>query len=309
MTTETKTSDQQSPYYRLEQDGSVLPLDPITGNALRPGVIPESLLADEELRNGYNFLVNNASRVSFTLLLSSHGTAEHLREAGIDLHAEAKALAASNGVLFLECISPTDKGHDSFARKLNYLSHLSPEKKEDTAWGLLDILDDVDLESAWPAKITQLANTGVRVALPDFNGSSPRPADRALTQWSNAKRALDWSDNKQAIEWQALDVGNIAYRDWYLVCKMGSTLAELDAQGQLDESIDASLLVGPLHGTIGAHMNNMGIQVTYKGKHGEKLEKQSSHSAQDLHNVGATALTLANRIDFLANLLEDEETI
>lgn len=309
MPVETKTPDQENPYYSLEQDGSVLPLDPITGTVLQPGVVPESLLADEELQAGYNFLVSNAPRINFTLLLSRHHLGEDLQNAGINLRSEAQAIAVSNGVLFLECISSNDKTHEAFAQQLNRISHLPADKADETLDELIDVAKSEGPKSAWTAKAALLANTGVRIALPDYVASSDRTADQTLEQWSSAKRDQDTSQIKGVAAWQALDVGYVTYRDWYLICKMGRDLQTLDMQGQLDENIAAALVAGPMHGTIGTHMNNMGVHVVHKGDDSEKLHARSPRLARDLGNIGVAKLTMAKRIEFLAEKLVDDETL
>jgi len=238
-------------YFQEDAEGNINFLDPITGDTLKPDKIPESLLQDDELRSGFDFILKNSHRINFTLMLSSHLGPNNLAEAGIDLRGVAERLRTSNGVLFLE-------HSDKRARK--------PEK---------DVLGAKQFNSELGS---QLSNTQIRVAFPDFSRHSDRPSDQALTAWwqaiedtASTEELTQHGFENALLRQVAMYAGFQSYRDWYLVGKIGAKLSEFDSQDALNENIEAAMLVGSHHPGIGDLLKSAGAKVELQGIHDERL--------------------------------------
>ncbi len=95
-------------FYAVGIDGAVRPCDILTNEVMFPDEIPEGLLLDEELREGFDFWIKHGDSVPFRLLLSAHHTEQDLLCAGIDLRREAQQLRSVQGVLFVECVAPRE---------------------------------------------------------------------------------------------------------------------------------------------------------------------------------------------------------
>ncbi|HMI09324.1 MAG TPA: hypothetical protein VK497_02895 [Candidatus Saccharimonadales bacterium] len=287
-------------YYEVDSNANVLPLDPVTGNRLRAGEIPESLLADPELRKGYDYFRNNGSRIRFGLLLTTHGTAEDLIESGVSLAAEAKELAELQGVLFLEGNFATSAGKQSEIIALNRSSHLPYTKARQRQ----EMIRSLELGATFQGEeLAQITGTNVELACPDFVRDSDRPADTALTEWQiqlkymrQKERVVQGDDDKY---WSLL-MGYTIYRDCYLVGKMGAYLADRpeDFSDETDDAVYAKLLAGPTHAGIGQYIEGFGASVEYSGETSDKLSPQN---ARVVKAAGAAMLTLAARVDQLAS--------
>lgn len=81
-------------YYQHGDGGAVVPLDPISREQLKPGVVPEGLAADPELAAGYAYLKENANRIDAQVLLTSHTSQADLWRSGIELDIVGQDLAA-----------------------------------------------------------------------------------------------------------------------------------------------------------------------------------------------------------------------
>jgi hypothetical protein len=85
-----------------QPDGLITLQDPMTGERLMPGVVPDVLRNWPVLKEGYDFLEQYGERIDFTLLLSLHSRGSDITDAGIDLRAEAQRLHALGGIFFPE---------------------------------------------------------------------------------------------------------------------------------------------------------------------------------------------------------------
>ena len=284
------------PYFVIDGDNSAIPLDPITQERLQPHTIPESLSADPDLQRGYNYLRDNAHRIHFRLLLSGHGNADDLAAAGIDLEQEARELAGNNGVLFVEHVS-THKGTKQAQADLNAASHA---REDSVATARQLATAQFGKQSFFGEKLRQLAGTGVEVVHPDFTTDSSSPVDQALTAWDDAleetmdqlKGITNQTEYTRLLDkWHSSNIGFNAYRNWYLIGKMGAYLADQGKPGD----IHASLLVGGLHHAIGEEIGlfGAGADVEYVGLQEEGM----TPSLQVIRRaIGAAALSFSGRI-------------
>ncbi len=113
--------------------------------------------------------------------------------------------------------------------------------------------------------LAKIEGTDVDVIVPDYCEDSDRPADIALSLWSEI---LDLSilgiDSEESyLRYKNLLFGYIFYRDFYLVGRMGAEMAKR-ANGS-NAATGASLLVGRLHENIGTILQKMGVEVTAIG--------------------------------------------
>lgn len=287
-------------YFLTSPEGTVFPLDPLNGELLCPAQIPESLLADPELSQGYDFLRQNAERIRFGLLLSRHSKAGDLAAAGIDLHSRSKELAAKNGVLFLEGTA-TAESREEHQRVFNWIASYKDKSIE-------ELQREPPFQAEGPEAFTldvlnQVAGTGVEIASPDVVMDSNRPADRALANWSKAL-ADAYGAQGHPVEivdnWNALNIGFVTYRDWYLVGKMGYYLAEREAAQPTPEGAEivADMVVGSVHENIGQHIEGLGVPVEYVGG-AEALERGAKNVRRVVEAVGRVALTFDDRANLL----------
>lgn len=303
--TETHTSkNQPETYFLTGKDGTIYPLDPATGEPLSPDSPPESLLADEEFREGYDFLKGCSDTLHFTLMLSAHDSHEDIENAGIDLHAVAEALGESKGILFFEGPA-TQEERDKQRHMYNQVGNLPADEVP----GIANAIRAKAQMSRGPDSfflnnLAEIAGTKVHAFVPDYVKDSDRPADRTLGNWY---QAIQTASQQPAADMEALDtlknlyIGFVAYRDWYMVGKIGTALSELDKQGLLPEVIQSGLLVGSQHANIGRHLEKFGVEVTYQGSYGEFLDDDCSK--QVVRSVGSTVLDIETQIDLTASML------
>lgn len=235
------------------------------------------------MREGFNFWLEHGQNVNFKLMLSRHADGSDLEKAGVDLRAESAALGESHGVLFLEAVGD-EKSMGGLVATLNEVSKTG------------DIPENIKAsKSAWGHKISQIAGTGVQIALPDFRTNSTSPINQALEKWN---RAIDQTyDNERSDPYtmlakaNALDFGNLLYRNFYIMGSMGHTLSQLHEQGKLGDPIEAGLLAGPLHETIGEELRGLGVSVAYEGTFGEKQVEESRLTLQAVRHATLSAPT------------------
>ncbi len=291
-------------YYHADIEGNIFPLDPIKYSRMVPHGLPESLAADPELSGGYEFLRDNAHRIYFSLLRTAHGNADDLKNSGIDLHAEAKMLAQNNGILFLENVN-TVEGQEREEKSYNQVSRWDAQPTE-------KFREDLDRQRGEythfaTETIYQIAGTGVDVAIPDYRIDASGP-ERALANWRRKLDILEstGADNtpkqRSALydQWQSSYLGFVAYRDWYLMAKMGVRLR--DRYTSPDAMIHAALLAGPTHEFIGVELEELGATVQYKG---EQIGGLSTHNIL-IKSIGRASLSADDRLHMLhAHLFED----
>ena len=110
----------ESPYYVVSSDGVARPKDPSTGEVIGPGEIPPSLLTDENLRRGIEFLQEHGEELSLRILLVGSGERDALPASGVQLHAEAQAVQAQGGSLYIEGL-PQGKWNNCCAASMSGL--------------------------------------------------------------------------------------------------------------------------------------------------------------------------------------------
>jgi hypothetical protein len=301
ITTEQHIDLDPHKYFEVNERDDVIPLDPVTGDALRAGVIPESLLADDELQRGYAYLQDHAAHIRAKILLSAHETSTDLAEAGIELGSEAKELANKSGVLFLEGVQMAS-AKARFQELLNHISTLQGEEAE-TMRNKIHAVNS--LASFTAACLSQLTGSGVEIAQPDYTYNSDRPADRALEAWHETMETVIRRPDISlhgVDQWQSMNVGYTLYRDWYLVGKVGSYLAarEGSASRQADK-VNVGMLVGSTHANIGKHLEGFGAEVEYVGA---AEDAYAPHLSRLVNAVGNAALTLNDRIDQASDTMQ-----
>ncbi|HUC89257.1 MAG TPA: hypothetical protein VMR45_00475 [Patescibacteria group bacterium] len=262
----TERSDSKDPYYAVGKDGTMRPRDPITGGIMWPGEIPPSLLADPELREGYEFWKEHGKDVPFRLLLVSHDSGEGLTNSEVNLYAEAQRLQQNDGVLFLECVTSTAARNRELLEQHNAASNATGDEVEREQAKLRQRLADNPWASFRVESLSQIMSTRVDVAIPDYCEGDARPADVALTALGNEidAAANAMNSTKAFFRCTALELAYTYYRDMYLVCKMGAELAKCHAATGLPGG--AAFLGGRTHENIGVTLRQMGVKVTDVGK-------------------------------------------
>jgi len=269
-------------YIYVDSDSNIRPLDPLTGDLLRPDMVPESLWHDDELRHGYEFLSQQCHRINFTLLLGAHIGENALDEAGIDLTSAVTELSIVGGTLIRE--GARTKMTRTAEQEENVERH-----KDQVASQLSSVgtpLLDVNMPEV------------------DFDDQSPRPADQALAQWwrdVEAKQKFAVSALMEAPEegFKAYDdvvamiVGFEAYREWYLVGKIGAALADIDARQRPFQGLDVAALFGSLHVGLGRRLESMGVNVTYQG---ETVDSQTNEEAAFTRMIEEMVVPLNERV-------------
>ncbi|HUC89174.1 MAG TPA: hypothetical protein VMR45_00040 [Patescibacteria group bacterium] len=261
-------------FIEIDRYGTARALDPITGDVMRPGEIPPSLLADPELKQGFDFWKQHGASVPFTLLLTRHVEASDLRNGEFDLRAEAQALSATGGQLFVEGFAPKERTANA-DQLHNIASNLDDPAQ---IQGLRDIIwaeAAKDPNFSFSAEtLSQIMSTKVKVATPDFITDGDRPADKALAAWHKQVKAARIARSgrsdptaiiQEFVQHSAVDMGFCHYRNLYLIGKMGAHLSRQYAStGKIPGG--ASLLIGKLHENIAVTLTDMGVSVTLKGR-------------------------------------------
>ncbi|HUC89218.1 MAG TPA: hypothetical protein VMR45_00270 [Patescibacteria group bacterium] len=238
-------------------DGVIRLCDLQTREIMLPGEIPKSLLADPELRKGFEFWQEHGSKVQFNLLLARHSVAKDLMNSDIDLHAVAQRLSEVNGPLYLECIGTTSQ-IQRFEDRHNRISHSTCQK-------MLESGDEQDASvvndpgaSFTNQVLAQIMTTGVEVVIPDYRIDSTRPVDIALDTSRRIRCQSSLYDSMPIL------VGYVSYRDAYLVGKIGADLARRYEETGIVPS-GTALLVGGLHEGIGLELKRYGVPVVTTG--------------------------------------------
>ncbi|HUC89217.1 MAG TPA: hypothetical protein VMR45_00265 [Patescibacteria group bacterium] len=245
-------------FFGIGEDGTIRPRDPLTGEIMWPGEIPKSLLADPELKQGFEFWKKHGPDVAFKLLLCSHSSAKDLLEADFDLNAVAKRLGRSGDPLYLEGVGRVDDAE--LSREVhNRFSHSTKQQLIEGGDAEDIVVVDQPLDNFSFQILNQIMATGVDVVNPDYYADGKRPADVALAAWRREVRGAS------AVHGEALRVGYIFYRNAYLIGKMGADLARRHAAtGEVPSS--AALLIGNLHEGIAIDLRRMGVTVRSFGE-------------------------------------------
>ena len=288
-------------YYRVGHQNEIIPLDPVSQERLRPHSIPEGLRSDPELEKGFRFWKENAHRLRLRLLSSAHGDTDDLTAANFDLHTEAAELARHNGMLFLEGVA-TGEQQKRLQDRFNFFASLD-EPQASQARKVL--AESPGRGHFGMGALEQITGTGVTVAFPDYHSDSTKEASGALARWNAAQETImadAEAGRRQPAEaldaWQSTSLGFTAYRNWYLIGKMGSYLADHDEKA--DTVIHAGLFVGSNHVTIGEDLAQMGATVEYKGYDESALDPTVKNFAR---SVGHATLTLDDRVAFVSSSL------
>lgn len=253
-------------FFESDHQGTVRPLDPLTGTVMYPGEMPPSLLADPEIQKGMAFWRSYGHEVAFRFLGTSHADETRMAQWGIDLRAEAERLAANNNVLFIEGNSTADVVHG--AETLFKMAAVANPAKQSELIAALDNLAATRPNFGHYAEVAkQIMCTGVTTAIPDYIVGGNRPGDMVLTAWRRQKDALDLSDlpdgtpfNLALLERLALEMGIDMYRDMQFVGRMGAILAGRHVPGQITET---AWVGGAMHENMGRHIAAHGASVSY----------------------------------------------
>lgn len=294
----------ESKYFKDHGDVTDL-LDPVTGDVMQPGKCPESLLSDERLAEGLAFLHEHGSLLRFSLLLSRHASGKDLEDSAIDIHTEAREIAANNGVLFLENISTNEEQREKHEANLAALAHVS----EKQAASLEQHYPDKSNLSFSDAVATSIAGTGVKTLLPDFGKDSAHASDQTLATWYKAikdKFATAEETGKLNPQYLPAYAGFVFYRNWYLIAKMGKRLADVYGDSPITNPIDVRLLVGTQHEQIGHDLEAMNMAVAYKGELPDHLTSERDKIV--IEAVKKTSVSSEAKTNFLASVLEESET-
>jgi len=91
----------------------------------------------------------------------------------------------------------------------------------------------------------------------------------------------------------AMLVGFEAYREWYLVGKIGAALADIDARQRPFQGLDVAALFGSLHVGLGRRLESMGVNVTYQG---ETVDGQTNEEAAFTRMIEEMVVPLNERV-------------
>lgn len=276
--------------YRLSEELDVIPLDPLTHDPLEAHAVPESLAADPELRSGYDFLIENAGRLRLQILLTAHGNAlepgAHDLGKHYNLGAQLQALGEKKGTLFLESVD-TVAANTSALKSYNKFSHYDAVQAKATK-AAIDASPNKDTFIG--QRLRAITGTDVDVAIADYAKDGDSPAEKALADWWQKLKSMAAFDQSDPIEgqrlfeeWHSSYTGFVAYRNWYMIGKMG---AHLKSHDDGESPIDAALLVGSIHATISDEIASLGAEVvTYGNEANDSIESQKL-----IKSVGSAAL-------------------
>ncbi len=304
-------SNDAGKYYRHIGDGDVIPLDPISHEPIKPGAIPEGLANDPELAEGYTYLQENANRIEAQVLLSKHTSRADLWHSGVDLETVGQALAARGGVLFLEG-SGTRARFNEHDQLFNHAAQLKGRDADD----LRDKLHErPDSTSFTVETLYQLVGSGVTIRRPDYSTDGDSMPEQALAGWWERLTAigasLEDAEGQRRAELQddyaKLYFGFVAYRDWFMVGRIGAQLeAYEEMRGDRDKKLaipDApvpiAILVGRHHENIGVYLSSLGINTTQRGE-----RNQDDMSKHVVTAAGQAVLSQSARVEILAENLQ-----
>jgi hypothetical protein len=284
-------------YFSEDSASNLVLLDPINGDILRPDRIPESLAADGELKRGYDFLFQHADRIRFTLLLAEHLGSDGLDKAGIDMAAVAIMLSKTGGALYLE-------GARTKVAK-------SAQQEDETR----------QFKDAVARQLASVKQYLPEIYMPevDYSDQSSRPADQALVRWQHdieteqefVSRTILESPEESLRAYDnliAMFVGFEAYRQWYLVGKIGATLADIDAQRQppSNDCLEAAGLFGSMHPGLGKRLEFIGAEVVYRGERREDLPEDDAAIALMIADI---SVPFEERVRRQAKVLRNLEVL
>jgi hypothetical protein len=257
-------------------------IDPITHRPQEAHRVPESLAADSELSKGYAFLAENADRLHMRMLLVTHGEVDEVggHDVGThyDLGEQLEALGARQGVLFVEDVN-TVEGQALSVARLNTVSHYDKEQAD----MIKARVDASELRDTFVGRrIHEVAGTNVDVATADYAVDSNTPAEQAMAGWwQNLQATFKAAESANSIQegsrlidqWHTSYSGFVAYRNWFMIGKMG---AHLEAHDTGSPVIDAGFLVGAGHEDISDELDRMGAHVSVYGAESyDEISKRS----------------------------------
>lgn len=255
-------------FYVVDDQGVTRPRDPVTGDILRAGDIPPSLMYDEGMRRGFQFLIDHGRELRLRILLTRHIRFDDLTRSAIDLPREALRLSAGGGVLFIEGVGTTE-GIAVEQRNYSAAAHARPAEAALYRRAFASIAEH-EPDAAFKAGIaTALISTGVTVRSPDIVRDSPRIPDQAATAM------LDYADSivltpdiATSVEYARATMAADFYRDMCIVGRMAEEMAAaFEATGRLTER---ALLIGNLHQYMGNIFKRYGAEVTFAGQEPEE---------------------------------------
>jgi len=258
------------PSYAPAQDGVIRPRDPVTSKILEPGEIPPSLLADDGIRRGYDYLREHGDRTHLTILRMQHGPSDTLDpvHTGFDLQARAQALREKGGALYVETV-----GHAStmdLTRLLyNAAANAPAEEAAEMREGLRNLAREEPGLAFGAAIAERVLSTQVPVVQVDFTLGGERQADAVLTELRHRVKAAD-SARKQSgdvadyITYMWEKFGFDTYRDSYLLGRIGADMAARFGSSPTSD-IHGELLAGAHHVNVGRRAQAFGAEVTVLG--------------------------------------------
>jgi hypothetical protein len=247
-------------------DGTVRPRDPFTGNILRPGEVPPSLLEDPGIQRGFKFWDEYGSEVAFKLLPTAHSKAEDLEEWKVNLRAEAERLGRAGGILFVEGDNAPQQNIQYLVDFFDQMSALPPEQKEAAEEWIQQQVDKGEVGSFYGGIGARILCTNTAVAVPDYHSDGTLPADTLLKAWNvQEKKVADMHRSGEItrldreVKMGELFVGRTYTRDMLFVGRMGNHLADRHQPGRVSH---ASLLAGALHANVVSPLKDRNVHTT-----------------------------------------------
>lgn len=274
------------PLLAIDALGVTRSCDPVTGIALEPGEIPQSIVMDEGLRRGYEYMRQYGSRIRLRLLLGAHGSANDLNpdETGFDLRAEAQRIAQVGGVLYVES-AVTQQSQDRIRSTLQRAADMDQGNVELGRLILRMLMDDTAARTASPPSFIdgiseKIMGTGVTVEPIDFTVGGDRQADQILTALTReGERACKAMADRTTADRTTYEYARRvlfttdSYRDIYLPCRIGLDLAERFGPPP-ETGIDVAWYLGMGHENIGRRLTNeTDVQVEFVGESRHTTER------------------------------------
>lgn len=248
-------------------------VDPLTGDKLLPGVIPEGLLADDRMERGFTFLRERAEDIGGKVVLGRHGDAQDLD--GYDVVADAKQ---HGNLLFIEGIGWQERDQEG----MNKATH-SDQKTVRVSNRLAQIISEDDyLRERW----SQLFGSGIDVGFADI-ADSGNPLDEIMLSWDNTWSVLhdgSGSSDGHARGAAIAAIGYNNYREWYMCGILGEQLAE---RAVSTDDLGFVFLVGTTHQGVIDKLTSLGLSVETL-QHRQELPEGNMRLLQAIGSLSVT---------------------
>jgi hypothetical protein len=263
--------------FTLTEGGGARLTDLGNGEPLRPDQVPESLLAIEPLREGYDFLAQVGGRIRASVLVSDQTSPRSFTEAGIDLREELRHLDFTNGFLFLGMRWPAEPG-DAYPKIVNLVSR-----------GMIDAEVGVEAFPNGPEQelFPALWNTNTRTVMP---GALMADHEEALTPlittveklhaelaYLKLHRDLPYAHTVDA---RILSIQTTIenYLEWAMVGIIGCALK--NHESVLHYDADTPILGTPLYTTIWLNLTQRDVARKISALTGQETEVFGPHPEQ-----------------------------